>query len=161
MAARSKPSVRLVSWNDDLARERARELIALGFNVDARSLRDCGGIVGHFRDAAPDAVVLDLDRLPSHGREVGVMLRDSKTTRHLPLIFAGGAPDKVERIRGELPDAVFTHWDGIADAVRHALAHPVAAPAVATSHMQRSAGTRLPRKLDIRPGTQAAVLGDF
>src|SRR5271169_1979763 len=127
--------IRLISWNDDVARLLARQLTDMGFNVDASSLLGRGGVIGHFRDAAPDAVVLDLDRLPSHGREVGVMLRDSKTTRHLPLIFAGGAPDKVERIRGELPDAVFTHWDGIADAVRHALAHPVAAPAVATSHM--------------------------
>src|SRR5271170_2999316 len=143
MAARSKPSVRLVSWNDDLARERARELIALGFNVDARSLRDCGGVVGHFREIAPDAVVLDLDRVPSHGRVVGVMLRDSKSTRHLPLLFAGGAPEKVERIRGELPDAVFTAWEGIGDAVREAIAHPVAHPVKARSHADRSAATPL------------------
>ena len=89
------------------------------------------------------------------------MLRESKTTRHLPLIFAGGAQDKVERIRAVLPDAVFTPWDGIADAVRHALAHPVMAPVIATSHMQRFTGTSLPRKLDIKPGMQLAVLGDF
>ncbi len=97
-----KLAVRLVSWDDNVAQMRARELAALGFEVDARPMRDCGGVIGHFREIAPDAVVLDLDRLPSHGREVGTMLRDSKNTRHLPLVFAGGTPEKVERIRREL-----------------------------------------------------------
>ena len=154
-------AIRLVSWKDDIARARERELTSLGFSVDASSLRGRGGVIGHFRDAAPDAVVLDLERLPSHGREVGIMLRDSKSTRHLPLIFAGGDPQKVERIRSELPDAVFTPWDKIADAIRHAMAHPVAAPVRATSHMERWAGSSLPRRLDIKPGIQVAMLGVF
>jgi hypothetical protein len=155
------PTVRLVSWNDDDTQRRARELKALGFKVEARPLSECGGVVGHFRDLAPDAVVLDLDRLPSHGREVGTILRDSKSTRHLPLVFAGGAGDKVDRIRGELPDAVFTAWEGIGDAVRVAIAHPVANPAKARSHADRSAATPLLQKLGIKTGMQAAVLGGF
>jgi hypothetical protein len=155
------PTVRLVSWNDDDAQRRARELKALGFKVEARPLGECGGVVGHFRDLAPDAVVLDLDRLPSHGREVGTILRDSKSTRHLPLVFAGGAEEKVERIRAELPDAVFTAWEGIGDAVRVAIAHPVANPVKARSHADRSAATPLLQKLGIKTGMQAAVLGGF
>jgi hypothetical protein len=155
------PTVRLVSWNDDDAQRRARELKALGFKVDARPLRECGGVVGHFRDLAPDAVVLDLERIPSHGREVGTMLRDSKSTRHLPLVFAGGATDKVERIRGELPDAAFTPWEGIGDAVKAAIAHPVVNPVKARSHADRFAGTPLVQKLGIKAGMQAAVLGGF
>jgi hypothetical protein len=154
-------TVRLVSWNDDDAQRRARELKALGFTVDARPLRECGGVVGHFRDLALDAVVLDLDRLPSQGRAVATMLRDSKSTRHLALVFAGGAADKVERIRGELPDAVFTPWEAIGDAVRAAIAHPVANPVKAKSHADRSAATPLVQKLGIKTGMQAAVLGGF
>jgi hypothetical protein len=161
LAAVRPASIRLVSWNDDLARMRAGELAALGFTVDARSLRECGGMVSHFREIAPDAVVLDLDRLPSHGREVGIVLRDSKSTRHLPLVFAGGDPEKVARIRGELPDAVFTAWDMIGDAVRNAIAHPVANPVKAKSHTDRSAGMPLAKKLDIRPAAQVATLGGF
>jgi hypothetical protein len=152
-------AIRLVSWNDSTARARALELTELGFSVDASSLLGRGGVIGHFRDAAPDAVVLDLDRLPSHGREVGVMLRSSKSTRHLPLVFAGGDPEKVERIRAELPDAVFTSWDKIADAVRHAMAHPLAVPIKPTPHMERWGAAGLSRKLDIKAGTQVALLG--
>jgi len=150
-------AIRLVSWNDDNARMRERELTQLGFSVDASSLLGVGGVVGHFRDAAPDAVVLDLDRLPSHGREVGIMLRDSKSTRHLPLIFAGGDPQKVERIRGELPDAVFTGWNSIGDAVRAAIAHPVKA----RPHADRFAAKPLLQKFGIKAGMQVAVLGGF
>ena len=153
--------VRLVSWNEDTAQVRAHQLTGMGFSVDASSLLGRGGVIGHFREAAPDAVVLDLDRLPSHGREVGVVLRSSRSTRHLPLIFAGGDSEKVERIRVALPDAVFTSWDNIADAVRHAMAHPVATPIKPTPHMERWAGASLSRKLDIKPGTQVAVLGVF
>ena len=89
------------------------------------------------------------------------MLRDSKSTRHLPLVFAGGAAEKVERIRGELPDAVFTAWERIGEAVREAIAHPVVNPVKAKSHMERFAGTPLVQKLGIKAGMQVAVLGGF
>jgi hypothetical protein len=161
MAGTRPVAIRLVSWNDEIAQARSRELIRLGFTVDARSLRECGGLISHFREAAPDAVVLDLDRLPSHGREVGIMLRDSKNTRHLPLIFAGGDPAKVERIRGELPDAAFTAWDQIGEAVRHAVTHPVLCPVKPTPHMERFAGTPLVQKLGIKAGMQVGIMGGF
>jgi len=151
--------VRLVSWDENTAKVRTRDLTNLGFRVEASSLLGSGGIVGHFRDLAPDAVVLDLDRLPSHGREVGTVLRDSKSTRHLPLVFAGGAPEKVDRIRGELPDAVFTAWELIGDAVEQAIAHPPTSPVKARSHADRSAATPLPQKLGIKAGMQVAVVG--
>jgi hypothetical protein len=151
----------LVSWNSDAARVRERELTQLGFRVDASSLLGIGGIVSHFRDAAPDAVVLDLDRLPSHGREVGTMLRDSKNTRHLPLVFAGGAPEKVALIRNEIPDAVFTAWERVGDALSAAIAHPLAKPAKAKSHADRFAGTPLLQKLGIKAGMQVGMLGGF
>ena len=40
-----------------------------------------------FREDLTDAVVIDLGRLPSHGREAGVFLRASKSTRLIPLLF--------------------------------------------------------------------------
>ena len=42
-----------------------------------------------------DAFVIDLDRLPSQGRDVGVTLRRAKSSRYVALVFAGGAPEKV------------------------------------------------------------------
>src|SRR6267143_691578 len=103
------PLVRLISWKQDLASERARPLEDAGFRVDASPLNP-GSLIGHLRANPPAAILIDLDRLPSHGREVAVALRNSKTTRHIPIVFAGGLEEKIERIRQELPDAQFTGW---------------------------------------------------
>jgi hypothetical protein len=150
--------VRLVCWNRQLAKEHARLLARQGWKIDASELRP-SGFIGQFRDNPPAVVVLDLDRLPSHGREVGVALRGSKTTRRIPLVFAGGAPEKVERIRAELPDAVFTRWEGIAAAIETALAHPPAEPVRPATHMERYTGASLPRKLGLKSGMVVSQLG--
>ena len=97
-------SIRLVCWNQDLARERARLLHEAGISVDASPL-GTSGLIGHFLQRSPSAVLIDLDRLPSHGREVAIVLRNSKSTRYIPIVFAGGLAEKVDRVRRELPDA--------------------------------------------------------
>jgi hypothetical protein len=150
--------IRLVCWNEDLARERARQLEQAGFEVDASRLNP-SGLIGHFRANPPQAVLIDLDRLPSQGAGVAGMLRQSKTTRHIPVVFAGGPADKVERIRGELPDALFTEWSKVAGALKKALRRPPVDPVRPTPHMQRYAGASLLRKLGFAPNMQAAILG--
>src|SRR5579863_9784733 len=95
--------VRLVCWNEDLAAERARVLKKAGFEVDA-SRFDPAGMITRLRENPPALMLIDLDRLPSHGRAVAVMLRTSKSMRHLPIVFAGGAEEKVSRVRAEVSD---------------------------------------------------------
>jgi CheY-like chemotaxis protein len=51
------------------------------------------------RHDPPDAVVIDLARLPSHGREVAGILRQQTATHHLPIVFIEGDPDKTRRPR--------------------------------------------------------------
>ena len=151
------PAVRLICWKEDLARERARVLKAAGISVDASPLNP-SGVIGHFRANMPEAVIIDLDRIPSHGREVAVALRQSKATRHLPIVFAGGAKEKVARIRRELPDAFFADWTKVGPALTKALKHAPAEPVKPISHMQRYAGTSLVKKLGFKPGMKAALL---
>jgi hypothetical protein len=150
--------IRLVCWKEDLARERARLLGEAGFEVDASPLNP-SGLIGHFRANPPQAVLIDLDRLPSQGRGVAGALRQSKATRHIPIIFAGGPADKVEQARHELPDAVFSDWSKIAAALKKALKRPPVDPVRPTPHMQRYAGAKLARKLGFGPNMQAAILG--
>src|SRR5579864_4252089 len=152
------PLVRLVCWNQDLARERARVVEEAGFHVDASRL-DPGGLIGHFRACMPAAILIDLDRLPSHGREVAVALRNSKATRHVPIVFAGGLEEKVQRIRQELPDAQFTGWKDVARALKKALRSAPVEPVQPVAHMQRYAGSPLVKKLGFTPRTKAALLG--
>ncbi|HUJ23612.1 MAG TPA: hypothetical protein VLX58_18895 [Bryobacteraceae bacterium] len=152
------PVVRLVCWKEELARERARVLEDAGFEVDASALNP-GGLIGQFRANMPSAVLIDLDRLPSYGREVAVALRQSKTTRHLPIVFAGGVAEKVEKIRGELPDAFFTDWKRVAPVLRKALKNAPREPVQPVSHMQRYAGSPLTKKLGFRPKMKVALMG--
>ena len=151
------PLIRLICWNQDLARERASVLRAAGFTVDASPL-GISGLIGHFREMSPAAVLIDLDRLPSHGREVAIVLRNSKSTRYIPIVFAGGLAEKVERVRRELPDASFTDWKTVGTALKKAQKKRLAAPVQPVAYMQRYAGSSLVNKLGIKTGMKVAVL---
>jgi hypothetical protein len=106
----------------------------------------------------PEAIVIDLDRRASHGREVGLFLRQRKATRGVPLVFAGGEAGTVARLRELLPDAVYTGWRGIRGALRRAAAAPPETP-VSPGQMAGYAGTPLPRKLGIKAGAAVTLLG--
>ena len=149
--------VRLICWNADLALERARLVEAAGFEVDASPL-ETKGLIARFREKLPAVVLIDLDRLPSHGREVAVALRTSKSTARLPIVFAGGAAEKVDRVRQELPDAAFGEWSAIGRAVKKALSAPSAEPVRPVPHMLRYAGTPLLKKLGVKPGMTLALI---
>jgi CheY-like chemotaxis protein len=155
------PLVRLICWKQDLARDRELALEGSGFRVDSSPL-NTSGVIGHFRANPPQLVLIDLDRLPSHGREVATALRQSKATRHIPIVFAGGPPEKVERIRRELPDAVYTEWRNartLKKALNRALRNAPAEPARPTPHMERYAGSSLVKKLGLAKHTVVALLG--
>jgi CheY-like chemotaxis protein len=150
--------VRLICWNAELAKDHAKVLKAAGFSADSSPMQG-SGIVGQMREFAPDAVVIDLDRLPSQGREMAIMLRGSKSTRHIPIVFAGGQPEKVERIRAELPDAVYASWNAIGGAITLAITVPPRDPVRATPHMQRWSDSSLVRKLGVGPKMQISIIG--
>jgi hypothetical protein len=85
-------------------------------------------------------------------------VRRSKTSRNVPIVFAGGAPEKVERVREVLPDAVYTSWEEIDAAIRHALAKPPADPVVPPSNLAGYSSTPLPKKLGIKEGSIVALV---
>jgi CheY-like chemotaxis protein len=150
-------TIRLVCWNEALAAERAAVLTKAGLEVEASPFNPAG-MITRLRENPPALILIDLDRLPSHGREVAGMLRNSKALREIPIVFAGGAEDKLARIKTELPDATFTEWPKAAAVVKRTLkkAPPVTVTPVA--HMQRYAGSPLARKLDLKKGTKALLI---
>lgn len=158
MRLESKGRVRLISWKPELARERARILKAACYTVHAQPFHP-SGMIGQLRATPPHAVVIDLDRLPSHGREVAVAMRNAQATRYIPIVFAGGVEEKVERIRQELPDAVFASWEKIGAAVGKAMAKAPIEPVRPLAHMERYVKSTLVQKLGIKPGMQVALLG--
>ncbi len=150
--------VRLVHWNQAEAEERAKHLRAVGFEVEA-DLPSGPDLLRALRASLPNAVVIDLSRLPSHGRDVALALRSTKTTRQVPIVFVDGEPDKVAGVRAHLPDAVFASWRGIRGALNHAVAHPPAEPVRPVSNLAGYSGTPLPKKLGIKPGSRVALIG--
>lgn len=157
---RSVPRERvlLIHWNAAEARERIERLRAAGFEAKALE-RMKPELLRSIGDEPPAAIVIDLTRLPTHGREVAIALRHRKSTRAIPLVLVEGDPEKVKRIREFLPDAVYASWRGVRGALRRAIDRPVAEPRVPRSVLEAYSATPLPRKLGIRPGATVAVLG--
>lgn len=152
------PRIRLIHWNADEARDRAAALRAAGHTVTAGPLTGPGSL-REIATQPPDAFVIDLTRLPSHGRDVALGFRSYKATRRVPIVFAEGDPDKVAKIKALLPDATYTTWGRIRGALKSAIAHPPAAPVVPASNLAGYSGTPLPKKLGIKPGSTIALVG--
>ena len=153
----------LIHWNSREAAERIAFMQAAGFEAVHEEFRG-PETLKRMRQSPPDAFVIDLGRLPSHGREVALALRQAKPTRMVPLVFVDGEPEKVERIRALLPDATFTAWSRLRTGLRRAVKHPPAQPVVPAGTMAGYSGTPLPKKLGIKPGTRVALVsapGDF
>jgi hypothetical protein len=151
--------VALIHWKAREAEERAATLRSAGFECEALA-PSSGAALRELRERPPDAFAIDLTRLPSHGRAVALELRRSKSTRAVPIVLAGGAPEKVDAIRALLPDAVFAEWDAMPEALARAVANPPAAPtAVPAGAMAGYSGTPLAKKLRIHAGAAVALLG--
>ena len=147
----SERRVRLVHWKAAEAPERVEMLRCAGFEATYRSLDTLDDMKALAADPG-DAVVIDLGRLPSHGRELGVYLRSRKSSRGTPLLFVGGQPDKVQRTREVLPDAAYATWSDVGEALRCAIADAPAEPRVPSSGFEAYASTPLVSKLGIRAG---------
>ncbi|MBI3872927.1 MAG: DUF3052 family protein [candidate division Zixibacteria bacterium] len=149
------PRIRLIHWNAAEGKKRADFLRKGGHKVDIFS-GPGGEAMRALRDKPPDAFVIDLNRLPSHGREVATALRQFKATRLVPIVFVGGEKDKVARARASLPDAAFTEWPQIRGALAEVIAHPPQAPLVP---QMLNSSTPLPKRLGIKAGAVVALLG--
>jgi hypothetical protein len=152
------PRAVLIHWKPAEAGERVAALEDAGWEVEVAAPEGAPGLRA-FREHPPEAFVIDLSRLPSHGRAVGLELRRQKATRTAALVFAGGAPEKVAQTRALLPDAGFADWSGIGAALTEAMAHPAAAPVVPITSMAGYSGTPLVKKLGIRAGTTVLLAG--
>ena len=149
--------VRLIHWKAAEAVECVEKLRSAGYDVVYRDMGNSADLKELVEDPT-DAVVIDLGRLPSHGRDIGMYLRERKSTRHVPLIFAGGDPQKVERIRELLPDAAYASWDGIDTSLKSAIANAPADPVVPRSGFEAYSGTPLPKKLGIKEGLTVLLI---
>ena len=149
--------VRLIHWKEDEVSQRAERLSALGYDVDGTVPGTSIGVRALTADP-PIAFVIDLGRLPSRGLEAARAVRQSKALRRIPLLFAGGDPDKVSGVRDQLPDAAYAAWDDVAGALAAAIATPPADPVVPRSDSGPHSRRPLTAKLGVKPGQTLALI---
>jgi hypothetical protein len=152
------PRVLLIHQNAVEASQRVKTLRAAAYDVTVivpqglKFLRDV-------RRAIPDAIVIDIERLPSVGRDIGIALRMAKSTRNLPMVFAGGVPEKIAGIRMSLPDASYAPWPKLGTVLKRAMAaRRTTDPVVPRSIFEPYSGTPLLKKLGIKPNSSIALL---
>ncbi len=104
-----KGRVVLVLWGED-GDCRACALRDAGWFVEVEA-EDGGRAFRLIRAAPPDAVVIDLSRRPSHGRELARALRQTAATRQLPLLFVGGLPEAAKAALAAAPDGSWVTWE--------------------------------------------------
>ena len=146
----------LISWSPDPA-EAVEHLTPLAECVEVVAPKGPADLKRLAEDP-PDAVVIDLDRRPSDGLVIGIQLRRQPQTRHTPQVFAGGKPDKVERVRQILLDARYSDWDGIATQLRTAIERPPDDPIVPDT-MAPYAGVPLEQKLGLTGSSTVRLFG--
>jgi hypothetical protein len=147
--------IRLVHWKAAEAAPRVEFLKKAGHDVIyEEKLRGPGAL----RVGPPEAIVIDLTRMPSHGREVAVYIRGTKSTRHIPLVFAGGEAEKVAKIRSLIPDATYAEWDNLLPELNRSLANPQPAPVVPAKMMDRYGDRTVSQKLGIAAGSVVTAI---
>jgi hypothetical protein len=147
----------LIQWKPVEGADPGRPLQRAGHDVEIRAPRDQSDL-RRLVDDPPDAFVIDLDRTPSHGRDLALWLRQRKATRRVPIVFVGGESDKVGRVRELIPDAMFTQWRRIRGDLGRAIRKPPAEPVV-KQVLAGYSGTPLPKKLGIKAGSTVALMG--
>jgi len=148
------PRVRLFHWRAEEAQTLIVALRAGGYTVDYPGDK-ANGSWRSLRENSTYAAIIDLTRLPSHGRHVAAEIRATKSLRHIPIVFVDGDPEKVERVRKDLPDAVYTSRSRLVSALKRVkpLADPVAPPRM----MDRTDRTTA-EKLGIKSGARVALI---
>lgn len=148
--------IRLIHWNGPEGRERKLRLASLGHQAEFDDLEG-PLLLRAMRANPPDVYLIDLSRLPSHGRDVAMSLRTYKDTRHTPIVFVDGDPEKVAKLKALLPDATYTSWGRLETALSKAIARPVASPIVPPPSLY--SGKPTVEKLGVKPGMRVCLLG--
>lgn len=145
----------LLHWKSSEIEELAGLL--KGFEVQKYAPVSGEGMKGLSAFAVPDALVVSLDRMPSHGHAVAWHYHSRTLTRHVPIVFAGGAADKVEKVREAMPFASYCSWTDVAKTVREAIAEPAAVPLSVPKAMPSNRPMAV--KLGLKPGMRVAWIG--
>jgi CheY-like chemotaxis protein len=138
--------VRFLHWSTAEASLTIQLLRKAGFLVEYDSAFD-SALMREWRKNPPATFVIDLSRLPAQGREIATALRQSPKTRHVPIVFCQGTPEKVKLTRELLPDASYCMTDQLVETLKNV--PPVQSPVKPVGMMNRYASRTAAQKLGI------------
>lgn len=93
-----------MQYSEAEAKARKKLLEESGHSVSAHWSTEVAPKIGA---EMPDAVVIFLEQLPSHGRAVAEWFWEAKKRQHIPMFFVGGLPEKVAAAKKQFPKAKF------------------------------------------------------
>jgi len=150
------PHIRLIHWNQTEAKQKAQILQSAGYTVNYEPLTPQR--LKELKNNPPDAIVIDLTRLPMQGRDIAITIRHNKATHSVPIVFVEGDPQKLVHVKTQLPDATYTDYKQIQSTLKQTLAHPPKVTVVPTSIFEQYKDTPLAKKLGIKPNTTIALI---
>jgi DNA-binding response OmpR family regulator len=96
----------LIHWNPMEAQELASPLRAEGWDVNVEA-KDGGRAGKMILTHKPDAIVIYLSRLPTHGCVTAQSVRSFKSGQNIPIIFVDGKKEAVQKTKISVPDGMF------------------------------------------------------
>jgi hypothetical protein len=93
-----------IHFNEEELKEKIEPLKKAGYKIDYHFSTETPA---NFEDNLPEALVICLDRLPSHGRAYAEWMWEAKKRQHIPIIFCGGEHEKIEIVKARFAKAVF------------------------------------------------------
>ena len=151
------PRVQFFHWNALNATDKEILLRATGLQVTCLPFEGPLTLKA-LRVDPPAAVVIDLSRQPSSGRDLALQLRTHSATRHLPILFVDGAPEKTQPLAALFPDAIYTNWDAIIETLKDAVQNPPPVTCIPDSIFAPYKDVPLVRKLGIREGMRVRLV---
>ena len=151
------PHLRLLHWKASEAAGILDQLRKADYSVDYDE-QYSPALMKQWRESPPDAFVIDLSRLPSHGREIAIALRRSSKMRHVPVVFTNGADEKIEKTRALLPDASYCTSKNLISCLKQIINKPVIHPVQPVSMMDRYGSRSVAQKLGVKSGSTIMLI---
>ncbi|MFC2133665.1 hypothetical protein ACFLTH_03535 [Bacteroidota bacterium] len=148
---------RLIHWNIEEAKKLAAKINA-GKNKINFKLSTYPDFVKEISANPPLIFIISLSRLPSQGRDMALMIRQRKATRKIPILFAGGEKDKVDKIKELLPDAHYTEWININSSINKAIKSVPNDPVFHKSPFDIYEGKPLIKKLGLKANSTLTLV---
>jgi hypothetical protein len=97
----------LFQWDATSAAQRAEELRAAGWTVEVETEDGARG-ARNILNSAPDLILFDLARRPSHSRETASGIRGYKAGRRITMVFVDGTEADIGKVKDRVKYALFT-----------------------------------------------------